>query len=164
MGKIWIVIMFLLSGAVLSFAADKKVEAPAQCKYCGMERTVYAQSRMVVTYTDGSSTGTCSLNCVVADMRQVKDKTVKSYQVADFPTKKLIDARTATWVMGGKKQGVMTQLPKWAFADKKGAQAFIKANGGKPATFNDVLKATEKELTDSGHPKKQHGHDEHSGH
>jgi len=48
MGKIWILIMFLLSSTVLSFAADLKVEAPAQCKYCGMDRTVFAQSRMVV--------------------------------------------------------------------------------------------------------------------
>jgi len=164
MGKIWILIMFLLSSTVLSFAADLKVEAPAQCKYCGMDRTVFAQSRMVVTYTDGSSSGTCSLNCVVADMRQAKDKKVKSLQVADYRTKKLIDAKTATWVMGGKKQGVMTQVAKWAFADKKGAGAFIKANGGKLATFNEVLKATEKELTDSSHPRKGNGHDEHSGH
>lgn len=164
MGKIWILIMFLLSSAVLCLAAEKKIEAPAQCKVCGMDRTVFAQSRMVVTYTDGSSSGTCSLNCVVADMQQAKHKKVKSFQIADYRTKKLVDAKTATWVMGGKKQGVMTQVAKWAFADTKGAHAFIKSNGGELATFNEVLKATENELTDSRQPRKRDGHDEHSGH
>ena len=158
------VIVLLLVCAALGFAADNKVEPPAACRHCGMDRTVYGHSRMMLTYADGSSTGTCSLNCAVIDMREAKGKAVLSYQVADYNTKKLIDTQTATWVMGGKKQGVMTPVAKWAFADRNGAASFIKANGGKPATFDEVLKATEKELAESGGPKKQHGHAEHSGH
>ena len=38
----------------------------------------------------------------------------------------------------------MTPVAKWAFANKKDADAFIKANGGKPATFDEALKAAEK--------------------
>jgi nitrous oxide reductase accessory protein NosL len=52
----------------------------------------------------------------------------------------------------------MTQVAKWAFADKKGADAFIKQNGGKPATFDEALKAAEKEQTGSSQNK---GHGEH---
>jgi nitrous oxide reductase accessory protein NosL len=95
---------------------------------------------------------------VVTDTKKAKGKTVKSFQVADYNTKKLIDAKSAAWVIGGSKKGVMTQVAKWAFADKKGADAFIKQNGGKPATFDEALKAAEKEQTGSSQNK---GHGEH---
>jgi nitrous oxide reductase accessory protein NosL len=157
MKRLWIAILLVLSLGTVCLAADK-VESPAECKQCGMDRTKFGHSRMVVTYEDGSSSGTCSLNCVVTDTKKTKGKTVKSFQVADYNTKKLIDAKSAAWVIGGSKKGVMTQVAKWAFADKKGADAFIKQNGGKPATFDEALKAAEKEQTSSSQNK---GHGEH---
>ena len=62
--------------------------------------------------------------------------------VADYNKKNLIDAEKASWVIGGKIPGVMTKTAKWAFADKKDAEAFIKENGGKLANFEDAMKAT----------------------
>ncbi len=62
--------------------------------------------------------------------------------MADYNKKNLIDAEKAFWVIGGKKPGVMTKTAKWAFADKKDADAFIKENGGKLATFEDAMKTT----------------------
>ncbi len=38
--------------------------------------------------------------------------------VADYGTKKLIDAEKAIWVVGGSVQGVMTRNAKWAFENK----------------------------------------------
>jgi nitrous oxide reductase accessory protein NosL len=163
MKKLWISVLLIMSLGTVCMAADK-VEAPAECKHCGMDRTKFAHSRMVVTYVDGSSTGTCSINCVVIDMKESKTKEVKSFQVADYNTRKLIDARTAAWVIGGSKRGVMTPVAKWAFADKKDAEAFIMANGGKPATFDDALKAAEKEQADKAHNMKTRGHREHGDH
>jgi nitrous oxide reductase accessory protein NosL len=157
MKKLWIAVLLVLSLGTVCLAADK-IEAPAECKQCGMDRTKFGHSRMVVTYEDGSSSGTCSLNCVVTDTKKAKGKAVKSFQVADYNTKKLIDAKSAAWVIGGSKKGVMTSIAKWAFADKKGADAFIKQNGGKPATFDEALKAAEKEQTGSSQNK---GHGEH---
>ena len=125
-------------------AADM-VEPPADCKHCGMNRTTFAQSRMVVTYADGSSSGTCSLSCAVTDMREAKGKPVKALQVADYTSKLLIDAKTASWVMGGSKKGVMTPVAKWAFASPQNADAFIKLNGGTRTKFDDALKQTEEE-------------------
>jgi copper chaperone NosL len=138
-----VVMLFALT--TICMAAEKGVEAPGDCKKCGMDRTIFAQSRMVVTYSDGSS-GTCSINCAVVDMQANSGKTVTSLQVGDYDTRKLIDAKTAVWVIGGKKRGVMTAVAKWAFADKKRAEKFIKVNGGSQATFDEVVKATEKEL------------------
>jgi len=160
MTRLWISIMLLLAFGTVCLSAEKKVEAPADCKHCGMNRTTFGYSRMVVTYKDGGSIGTCSINCVVIDMKANKGKEVKSFQVGDYDSKKLINARTATWVIGGKKQGVMTPVAKWAFADKKAAEAFVKENGGKLATFDDVLKTSEKELAE----KDQHQDHDHKGH
>jgi len=161
MKKLWIAVLLVLSLGTVCLAAETKVEAPDACLHCGMNRTMFAHSRMVVTYTDDSSAGTCSLNCVVTDMTKSKGKTVKSFQVADYNTKKLIDAKTAAWVIGGSKRGVMTPVPKWAFADKTDAAAFIKANGGKAVTFDEALKAAEKEHADKAQNKKSQ---EHKGH
>ncbi len=146
--KFWISIVLLLTLGTLCLAEEKKVEAPAECKYCGMDRTTFAHSRMLLAYADGSSIGTCSLNCAVISMRESKGKQVKSIQAADYNTKKLTDAKAATWVIGGNKTGVMTPVAKWAFAEKQDAEAFIKQHGGDLASFDDALKATEKELGD----------------
>jgi len=157
MKKIWIALLLVLSLATICLAAEK-VEAPDSCKHCGMDRTKFAHSRMVVTYSDGSSAGTCSINCIAIDLKESK-KEVKSFQVGDYNTKKLIDAKAAAWVIGGSKKGVMTPVAKWAFAEKKDADAFIKKNGGTLATFDDALKAAEKELAERNKPAEHKGHD-----
>lgn len=38
--------------------------------------------------------------------------------------------------------GVMTKRAKWAFEKKGDAEKFLKENGGKLASFDDVIKAT----------------------
>jgi copper chaperone NosL len=142
-------ILFFLSLSLLfacasAFAHDK-VEAPKSCKVCGMDRSMFAQSRMILVYTDGESVGTCSLHCVATHLRKNPNKKVKSLLVADCKSRMLIDAHTAVWVIGGEKSGVMTELPKWAFAKKDDADAFIKVNGGKIAGFDEAMSLAEKE-------------------
>jgi copper chaperone NosL len=142
-------ILFFLSLSLLfacasAFAHDK-VEAPKSCKVCGMDRSMFAQSRMILVYADGESVGTCSLHCVATHLQKNPGKKAKSLQVADCKSRMLIDAHTAVWVIGGKKSGVMTELPKWAFAKKDDADAFIKVNGGKIAGFDEAMSLAEKE-------------------
>lgn len=156
MKSFWISLLLLLALGSAGAAADKRVEAPADCKYCGMNRTAFSHSRMVVTYQDGSSTGTCSINCVVIDMQEQPGKEIKSFQVGDYNSRKLIDAKSAVWVIGGKKKGVMTMVAKWAFSDRKAASAFVNEHGGRLATFDQVLATTENELSLRGE-KKAHG-------
>lgn len=157
MKRFWLAVLMLLTMVAVCPAAEKSVEAPADCKHCGMNRTKFSHSRMLVTYSDNSA-GTCSLNCVAVEMKKNKDKTVKSLQVGDYDSKKLIDAKTATWVIGGKKKGVMTQVPKWAFAEKSFAVKFVKENGGKLATFDEALKAAEGEQEADSKGKGHSGH------
>lgn len=143
MKRAMILIVALL--AVLGVAVAYAVEAPNKCKICNMDRNMFDYSRMLVEYKDGTTLGTCSLHCVVDYQMENPSKKIKTIQVADLNTKELIDARTAIWVIGGKKKGVMTGEPKWAFADEKNAKTFIKTNGGKIITFNDAWKMSEEE-------------------
>jgi nitrous oxide reductase accessory protein NosL len=131
-------VMCLFLIGVAANAADK-VEPPKPCKQCGMDRVTFSYSRMLILYADGTTAGTCSLNCAAVEMKENKGKKVKSLKVADYNTRKLIDARTATWVIGGSKQGVMTAMPKWAFAKNNEAQKFVKEYGGRLTSFDEAL-------------------------
>ncbi len=142
------VAIFLLTGLAAYAETMPDVQAHRTCKYCNMDREKFAHSRMLIEFTDGSSTGLCALHCAALELAQSFDKQVKSIQVGDYNTKKLIDAEKASWVIGGNKPGVMTKVAKWAFADKKDAEAFIKENGGKLANFDDAMKATFESMYD----------------
>lgn len=151
--------MICLFFTCVAASAAGTVDEPKVCKQCGMDRTVYARSRMLITYADGSTVGVCSLHCAAAEMKQNKERQVKSLMVADYMTQELINAKTAIWVTGGRKEGVMTALPKWAFARAEDAQQFMKENGGEVAPFDMVMKSAEQEVGgDAQMPHAQHSH------
>ena len=90
--------------------------------------------------------GTCSLHCLAVELTNSIDKTPRAIKVGDYSGKKLIDAESAVWVIGGDKSGVMSSRAKWAFEKKADAEAFIAANKGALATFEDALKAAYEDL------------------
>ena len=132
--------IFSVSIPFSSMADEDQVKHPA-CPYCGMDRTKFAHSRALITYNDGTTVGTCSLHCAAIDLSLKIDKTPVAVMVADYNTKKLIDAETAHWVTGGDKMGVMTRRAKWAFASRADARAFIAAHGGSSAEFEAAVRA-----------------------
>lgn len=141
----FILLLCLSLITAVSIAADTS-EPPASCKYCGMDRTKFAYSRMYVAYDDNTETGTCSLHCLAVELANNIDKTPISIKVGDFNTSKLVDAETAVWVIGGEKMGVMTGRAKWAFAEKTDAEAFINNHKGTMATFDDAIKASYEDM------------------
>jgi len=143
--RIMVVMAVVLGLAVLSLAEDK-VEAPDKCQKCGMNRTKFGHSRTLVEYTDGAAFGGCSIGCAFGDLEKNPGKSVKHLKVADYNTRVLIDAKSATWVIGGKKNGVMTKNPKWAFEQKKAAEDFIAENGGALANYDQVISAVKGEF------------------
>jgi nitrous oxide reductase accessory protein NosL len=143
-------------------AAADGVENPKACKQCGMDRTVFAQSRMLIVYADGTTVGACSIHCAAAELKQNSDRQVKSLMVADYTTLALIDAKTATWVIGGRKQGVMTSAAKWAFAREEDAREFMQENGGEISPFDAAMKAAEEEVGEKA--EMTHEHRAHMGH
>jgi nitrous oxide reductase accessory protein NosL len=126
--------------------AQQDVDRHRSCVYCGMDRKMFAHSRMLLVYEDGLELGFCSLHCVAVDLALNIDKTPKAIQVADFNTKNLIDAEKAVWVIGGDKPGVMTKRAKWAFTKKEDAEAFIQANKGTLADFEAAIKASYEDM------------------
>jgi copper chaperone NosL len=146
--KISLLALLLLLAAATAFAMQHMadVEKHASCNLCGMDRHMFAQSRMLITYGDGTEAGTCSIHCAALDLALNIDKTPKSIQVGDFNTKELIDAEKAFWVIGGDKMGVMTKRAKWAFATEDAAKAFIKEHGGEPASFDQAVEETFKDM------------------
>ena len=140
--------VFCLSLGSALWALDNDVKDIPSCKYCGMNREMFAHSRMLTEYSDGSKEGMCSLHCAAVDLALNLDKTPKAIQVGDYGTKALINAETAFWVIGGSKPGVMTKNAKWAFANKADAEKFRQENGGRLATFDEALEAAYKDLAD----------------
>lgn len=130
----------LLVGLAPVYAATDIEEIPS-CKYCGMDRLKFAHSRVLITYDDSTKFGACSLHCAAIDMSLNIDKFPVSIEVGDLNTKELIDAETATWVIGGDKMGVMTKRAKWAFFSKSDAEKFIAEHGGTLATLDEAFKA-----------------------
>lgn len=139
-----LMILFVSAAAV----AGGNIEAPASCQLCRMDRTMFAHTRMLVIYADGVKVGVCSIHCAVEEMMSKKRKQVNKLLVADFKTKELKEADAVTWIVGGKKKGVMTALPKWAFARKEDAREFQNENGGKIMPLSQVIKLASEEVRD----------------
>ncbi|NVN89247.1 MAG: nitrous oxide reductase accessory protein NosL [Desulfuromonadales bacterium] len=121
------------------------VQGHRNCFHCGMDRERFYRSRMLVTYVDGTVVGTCSLHCMATELKDSQGKNIKSVEVADYNTGLLIAAEKAFWVIGGDQRGVMTSTPKWAFAEKTAATAFMAKHGGKGATYGEALTSAEQE-------------------
>jgi copper chaperone NosL len=111
------------------------------CLHCGMKKSAYGHSWMIIGYADGSSVGICSIHCGAIHMALNTDKDVNSITVGEYNTHKQIEAERAYWVIGGDKPGVMTIRAKWAFETKKAADSYIQIHGGRPADFGEVMRA-----------------------
>ena len=112
------------------------------CIHCGMMKAKFGHSWVSIEHEDGTVEGVCSVHCAAVDMALHIDQPVKKITVGDYNSKKQIDADRAFWVIGGDKMGVMTARAKWAFETKEAADNFIKTHGGRPATFEEVMKAS----------------------
>lgn len=132
-------------GDGLAYAQSDLERHPA-CMYCGMNRAQFAHSRMLVTYEDGTEAALCSLHCAAIELVVHVDKTPTLVQVGDYDSKKLIAAEQAAWVLGGDAPGVMTKRGKWAFESKAGAERFVQRQGGRLATYVEMLKAACEDL------------------
>lgn len=122
------------------------VRASPSCRHCGMDREKFARSRMLVEYEDGTKVGLCSIHCAAVELAVAIDRSPTAILVADRTTGRLVEAERAVWVVGGSEPGVMTGRAKWAFADRAGADAFVAANGGTIATFDEAMKASYEDM------------------
>ena len=141
LGVTCLVIIALLGITVAIVVAGGDLDDHRSCSHCGMDRKAYGYSRMMVIYENGTQVGVCSLHCAVTEMEEHKENSVQLLLAADRSSRALVDAIKAIWVVGGKKRGVMTQNPKWAFATLAAAQSFVNDNGGTITGWDAVLLA-----------------------
>ena len=109
------------------------------CAYCGMDRKMYAYSRVLLRYSDGSEVGLCSLHCAGIDLALHLEKGPAQVMVGTFDRGDFVVAEKAVWVLGGSKQGVMSIRGKWAFEKKEDAEAFTREFGGSITNFRNVM-------------------------
>jgi copper chaperone NosL len=140
MKKTGIIVMVVFLAISLAAYAQESAKKTAACKYCGMTLEQFAHSRVSLEYEDGKTGEFCSLHCAAIDLSMNAEKTPKAFLAADYNTKKMIDARKALWVVGGKKPGVMSRKAKWAFEKIDDADKYVKENGGMVAPFDATLK------------------------
>ncbi len=136
-----IVLASFISGAKAG-AAEKDIEKIPSCQYCGMDRTKFAATRMLVEYANGTTIGVCSIHCAAVELAQSFGKEINALKVADYRNGRLIDAEKALWVVGAGLPGVMAAKSRVAFADRAQAEAFRKDKGGEIADFNAAITST----------------------
>jgi copper chaperone NosL len=141
----YIVVGFILAASGLGWAQEDVSKHP-NCTYCGMDRAKFAHSRVLIEYDDGSTFGACSLHCAAIDMAVNIQKAPESILVGDYSNKKLINAESAIWVIGGDIAGVMTKRAKWAFEHLADANTFIKNHGGYLASFEQAIKTSYEDM------------------
>ncbi|MCK4442875.1 MAG: nitrous oxide reductase accessory protein NosL [Sulfurovaceae bacterium] len=124
------------------FAFDKsvpngKIYGTSSCPICGMHIKKFYKTSHAVTYNDGKKEHFCSMSYLAKTMKKRKD--IKAIFAVDASTNKLINAKTAIYVVGSDIPNTMGSN-QVAFASKSSAKAFHKKHGGKIVSFNTALK------------------------
>lgn len=140
-------VALMAASVILAYAqAPEDIAAIPSCPYCGMDRLKFAHSRVLIEYEDGTRMGVCSLHCAAIDLSLNIDKAPRTIWVADYNSKRLVDAEKAAWVMDPAKPGVMTRTAKWAFEKNDDALKFTQENGGRLAAFEESLQAAYQDM------------------
>ena len=111
------------------------------CPLCSMNLKMFWNTHHSLTFADGTRSGYCSLHCA-AQVYQEKAAAIDHWQVTDFHTKALIDARRAHFLIGSKLPGTMTAVSKLAFGSPEECRRYQTEHGGTIGTLDDALRKT----------------------
>jgi len=138
MRKGLIVCSLILVSAFFLFTAVH-AEEQKWCPLCSMNLKMFWKTTHWLTFSDGTRTGYCSIHCA-SKVYQDRATDIDRWEVADYDTKKLINARKAHFVIGSDLPGTMTPVSKLAFASLDVAKKYQKEHGGTIGTLDDALK------------------------
>ena len=116
------------------YAAERE-----SCVICGMYLDLYARTRYVISFEDGSTQSTCSLACAAEIINKNKQR-LRDTKVANYVTGELLDARKAVYLEGSDVPGVMSYTSRLAFASRDEALSFKKKHGGRIVSFDDAIR------------------------
>ena len=129
------------------------IEKYPRCAYCNMDRKRFHFSRMLIPYADGTVDGLCSIRCAMTSLTMNMSKGPLATWVGDNAStadiKPLIDAQTATYLVGSTLPSVMSKRSKTAFGTVEAAEAAKVANGGEVMAFDKALMAAYSDVAES---------------
>ncbi|KFL34270.1 MULTISPECIES: nitrous oxide reductase accessory protein NosL [unclassified Sulfurospirillum] len=113
----------------------QKGDEKAYCPICGMSLKMFYKTSHGVILKDGTAKQYCSIRCLAADYPAIESR-ISKILVTDVKSEKLIDAKSAFYVVGSKVPGTMSTVSKLAFGTEADAKAFVAENGGEVMNFD----------------------------
>jgi nitrous oxide reductase accessory protein NosL len=124
----------------------QKGEQKEWCPVCGMNIAAYYKTSHTSKIHNHQDRQYCSMRCLAVDMQEQKID-LNDIRVIDSSTQKLIEAKSAYYVVGSDVSGTMSKVSKLAFADKESAEDFNIEHGGKMVDFTTALKMAQESLS-----------------
>jgi copper chaperone NosL len=123
-----------------------ELEKYPRCVICNMDRRKFHYARHLLHYGDGTAQGTCSVHCAAECMLRERRRGflniyAPDYAAADEP-KPLVEAASATYLIGSDLRGVMTPVSKVAFASREAALQAKQTYGGEIGSFAMAIAAS----------------------
>lgn len=109
------------------------------CPVCGMSIKKFYKTSHTSKLANGENRQYCSMRCLAVDMKKNKIN-LNTVKVVDVQTDKLINAKSAIYVVDSDIRGTMTRVSKLAFSDDDYADDFNMNNGGYIVDFKTAFK------------------------
>jgi len=134
--KIAFMLVLIQFTLLSTWASAEETHKRESCRVCGMWIDQYQKSAAELVYKDGKKEYACGVACM---LRIVEDEGgiagFESVKGHDWGAGKLVDAQTATYVLGSKV--IPDMVPNYiAFAKRDEAEAFAAKEGGDIIDFN----------------------------
>ena len=138
-----------------------ELEKHPRCVICNMDRQKFHYARHLLHYGDDTAQGTCSVHCAAECMLRERRRGFRAIYAPDFAArsepKPLIEAATATYLIGSDLRGVMTPVSKVSFARLADAEQARATYGGELATFAQAIQMSFEET--AGHLTRRYRND-----
>ena len=134
-------LILTLSTALFSFnknVPSGTIMGTSSCPICNMKIKKFYKTSHAVQYNNSKKEHFCSMHCFSKRLKKRKD--IKSIYAVDANSNQLINAKTATYVIGSDVPSTMGGKSKVAFSSKSAAQKFQKKHGGTIGTYTKALK------------------------
>lgn len=130
-----------------------ELEKYPRCIICNMDRRKFHYARHLLHYGDGTAQGTCSVHCAAECMLRERRRGFRTIYAPDYAStvepKALVEAASATYLIGSDLRGVMTPLSKVAFASREAALQAKQTYGGEIGSFATAIAASFDETANS---------------
>lgn len=132
--------LILASALILwGIVQGEQTKEQKYCPLCGMNLKMYWKTNHWLTFSDGKKTGYCSIHCA-AIVYQERAGEIDHWEVVDYDSGELFDARAAYFLIGSDLPGTMTPVSKLAFSLRHVAEKYQKEHGGTIGNFDEALR------------------------